>query len=630
MQDKSRRTFVKTTLIAGAGIISGFGFKNSWAIPVAERYSELQLLSKKLLSEWLNSLLPLQVTDVSQGSSKYGGIICPTKKIIHGRVGDAIYPMLHQANSTGESKFLDSAKLLYHWTEQNVSQPDGSWLNEPIKGSWKGTTIFTAIALAESIKKHGDLIDAKWKNQIENRLLKAGNYVYDVFSIDYGNINYPINAAYGLSLLGEILDIEKFREKGDLFAQQALNAVTPEGFIAGEGALYNQKSKKGCYAVDLGYNVEESLPALVQYALLVKNEEFLEKLVGVLQTHMQFILPDGAWDNSWGTRNYKWTYWGSRTSDGCQPAYALMADRDERFYRVALKNTELLERCTHNGLLYGGPHYVSAGIGPSVHHTFCHAKALATILDAQIPVIKTDLNKLELPREERDNVSVFKDINTVLVAQGGFKSTITGYDQNYKNTKSGHASGGALTMLWHEKIGAIFTASMNEYQLFEADNMQTNSLPSMCLTPRIECWSEGLQYSNLNDFNAEITIDPNHKARIKVKTTLVDKDQNRPKAGEISCEITYIIEPDRVELHYMVSGHQQPTVNFIFSLISDSTEELIEKDDFLLINKPDGKLKINFDKPVNIGERLFNFVPGMQAVPLIFSNKELTVKIEVL
>jgi hypothetical protein len=152
----------------------------------------------------------------------------------------------------------------------------------------------------------------------------------------------------------------------------------------------------------------------------------------------------------------------------------------------------------------------------------------------------------------------------------------------------------------------------------------------MCLTPRIECWSEGSQYSNLNDFNSEITIDPNHKARIKVKTSLVDKDQNRPKAGEISSEITYIIEPDRVELHYMVSGHQQPTVNFIFPLISDSTEELIEKDDFLLINKPDGKLKISFDKPVNIGERVFNFVPGMQAVPLIFSNKELTVKIEVL
>jgi hypothetical protein len=520
--------------------------------------------------------------------------------------------------------------LLYQWTEQNVSQPDGSWLNEPIKGAWKGTTIFTSIALAESIKKHGDLIDSKWKAQIESRLKKAGEYVYDVFSIDYGNINYPINATYGLALLAEILGIKKFREKADFLAQQALNAITLEGFIAGEGALYNQKSKKGCYAIDLGYNVEESLPALVQYALLVKNEELLEKLVQVLQTHMQFMLPDGAWDNSWGTRNYKWTYWGSRTSDGCQPAYALMADRDERFYKVALKNTELLQRCTHNGLLYGGPHYVSAGIVASVHHTFCHAKALATVLDAQIPFIKTDPDKLKLPREERDKISVFRDIDTVLIAQGGFKATITGYDQNYKHTTNGHASGGALTMLWHEKVGPVFTASMNEYQLFESDNMQTSNLPSMCLTPRIECWSDGLQYSNLNDFDAQIKIDSNRKSIIKIKTSLVDKDKNHPKTGTISCEITYVLTPEFVEIYYRALGYQETQINFILPLISSSTEELIKKDGFLEIHKPGGKLRVSFDKPVNIGERVFNFVPGTQAVPLIFNGEALAVKIEVL
>ena len=38
-----------------------------------------------------------------------------------------------------------------------------------------------------------------------------------------------------------------------------------------------------------------------------------------LRAHLEFMLPDGAWDNSWGTRNYKWTYWGSRTSDGTVP-----------------------------------------------------------------------------------------------------------------------------------------------------------------------------------------------------------------------------------------------------------------------------------------------------------------------
>jgi hypothetical protein len=31
-----------------------------------------------------------------------------------------------------------------------------------------------------------------------------------------------------------------------------------------------------------------------------------------MDTHLEFMLHDGAWDNSWGTRNFKWTYWGNR------------------------------------------------------------------------------------------------------------------------------------------------------------------------------------------------------------------------------------------------------------------------------------------------------------------------------
>ena len=31
--------------------------------------------------------------------------------------------------------------------------------------------------------------------------------------------------------------------------------------------------------------------------------------------HLEFMLPDGAWDNSWGTRSFKWTYWGVKSSN---------------------------------------------------------------------------------------------------------------------------------------------------------------------------------------------------------------------------------------------------------------------------------------------------------------------------
>ena len=38
------------------------------------------------------------------------------------------------------------------------------------------------------------------------------------------------------------------------------------------------------------------------------------------------------------------------------------------------------------GLLYGGPHLHINGDPPCVHHTFTHAKSLATVLDAGGPV----------------------------------------------------------------------------------------------------------------------------------------------------------------------------------------------------------------------------------------------------
>ena len=98
-----------------------------------------------------------------------------------------------------------------------------------------------------------------------------------------------------------------------------------------------------------------------------------------MKTHMEFMLPDGAWDNSWGSRNYKWSWWGSRTSDGCHPGFVLMPKFDPRFREVARRNLELMAACTHDGLLYGGPDYFAHGDLPCIHHTFTHAKALATV-----------------------------------------------------------------------------------------------------------------------------------------------------------------------------------------------------------------------------------------------------------
>ena len=95
---------------------------------------------------------------------------------------------------------------------------------------------------------------------------------------------------------------------------------------------------------------------------------------------MEFMLPDGAWDNSWGTRNYKWSWWGSRTAIGCHPGFLLMAEHEPRFREVARRNAELMAECTHEGCLWRAGLFCAwrSGMHSS---TFTHAKAIATVLD---------------------------------------------------------------------------------------------------------------------------------------------------------------------------------------------------------------------------------------------------------
>jgi hypothetical protein len=634
----SRRNFIKTTAIGTAGLIGAFPFTNSLALNPPPISTNLYVLSDQLLKQWAKGLLDLQVMDKAN-INNYGGIYCPANKTVHGRAGDAIYPFYYLAEKTKDSKYTDAAALLYRWMERRVSQPDGSWLNEPVKGSWKGTTVFSSIALAETLKNHGSIMGDGLKKDITARLQKAADYIYNNFSIQYGNINYPITASYALSLIGTMLDIPKYKTKGREFAHSALNYfTTKDGFLQGEGGPTDKPSPKGCFSVDLGYNVEESLPSLVLYGLFNNDEEVLGTVTRSLQTHMEFMLPDGGWDNSWGTRNFKWTYYGSRTTDGSQTAYALMAHRDPRFYKVALKNTQLLQECTKDNLLYGGPHYASHQVPVCVHHTFCHIKSLTTILDHQHVSPKTNISNIRLPREETYGGRFFSDIQTWLIAKGNFKATITGYDREYKEYKNGHASGGAMTMLWHQKTGPIFTGSMTEYQLFEADNMQPDTDPlSMPLTPRIELRTDTAVFMNICDLDAKIEREITHDSLIiKTRSKLVNKNQQDPKSGELNCRVNYLFTDKSVSIKFSFDKSlNDGKVKIILPIISKSTEKFSLANNQVRIYKGSTILQIKSTArltpmPTSTKNRVFNFVPGLEAIPLSIDQNEATVTIEII
>ena len=78
-----------------------------------------------LLTEWMDAFLNYQCDHPDPALN--GGILCPACARMHGRIGDAVLPLMYLADKTGNPKYLNGAKQLMAWME-NVHRPDGSWM----------------------------------------------------------------------------------------------------------------------------------------------------------------------------------------------------------------------------------------------------------------------------------------------------------------------------------------------------------------------------------------------------------------------------------------------------------------------------------------------------------------------
>ena len=73
--------------------------------------------------------------------------------------------------------------------------------------------------------------------------------------------------------------------------------ISENGLLFGEGQPNDAVSEKGCTAIDMGgYNVEESLPSLCRYAMESGDKEAFNVFVDSYRAHLEFMLPDGAWE----------------------------------------------------------------------------------------------------------------------------------------------------------------------------------------------------------------------------------------------------------------------------------------------------------------------------------------------
>ena len=611
----TRRDFVRLSAATAAAVTTNLAF----ATPATNTN-----LYTTLLQSWCDGLLAHQVIDI-ETPALHGALLCPSCAMIHGRCGDAVYPLLRVAHTTGDSKYLRAAIMVHDWSEQNVSHADGSWTNDVILSSWKGITVFHTIALAEALHHHGAILPAATRAQWTTRLAAAARFLDTFISIETGNINYPITASYAFALCAVVLNEPHYTARAHELANAAIDCITPAGLLYGEGHPIQKLSPKHCRPVDLGYNVEESLPALALYSVLTGDQPVMDKTIAALRTHLEFMLPDGAWDNSWGTRNYKWSYWGSRTSDGCHPAFVVLAGHDPRFLEAAHRNLQLMSDCTHGNLLYGGPDYHHHGDLPCIHHSFTHAKALATVLDRG-PANPVPNTRSSLPRDLASGLKSFPDIATHLASIGPWRATVTAYDWEYIETVQsgsggsggGHATGGALSMLFHQTLGPILTASMTEYQIIEISNQQQpRDSPHMTLTPRIEIPAAAKPFTSLNDLAATLTA-----AATPEKITFHARGKFQTSKHGLSpatYDLSYTLTPTAVEITAAFSSPSETNASFILPIISRSTEHTdTSTPNMLRVTKPTGTLLIHTDAPFTPlpSDRTFNLVPGFECIPL--------------
>lgn len=575
------------------------------------------------LATWCDGMLARQI-DRPDDPTVHGALGCPACDHIHGRCMDAVYPFIYRYRQTKEEKYLTAARNVMGWAEANVAQSDGSWTVMPNPKTWRGISVFGAIALAETLHYHGDILPEELREEWTERLSRVGEYLLANFDLTFTNINYGFTALHAFLLIGEVLDEEKYVARAQVLGKDAKQWFTkPNLLLYGEGKPSDALSPKGLLPVDLGYNVEESLNGVVYYALHAGDEELLDLLEQSLTGHLHFMLPDGGWDNSWGTRQAKWSYWGSRTTDGSQYAFASLADRNPAFATAAIRTTELLAACTSaEGLIYGGLHYAEHRVPACIHHTFAHAKPLAALLDG--PSALTSLEATApLPRATADGVRHFPEIDVWLLARGKWRATVSTYDAIYKPYVF-QGTGGALNVLWHERVGLLFAASMAEYMLVEKYNQQLDpDDEDFALTPRLETTSDGVWYTNLYDLGAKVEVsDEDGVLRSKVEVQLVDKDQLAPASGAMHWQMEYVVSEEEVEVVVLPGAYTMPGVRLVLPLVSPSTDEVRRIDERTIhVVKPDGVVVIDADVPIQIAEtkreRVFNMVPGVQALPLL-------------
>lgn len=443
-----------------------------------------------LARRWCDALIARQISCPADNRID-GAIACPACGLTHGRIADLVYPFVYFNVRTGEDRYLDAARRVIEWNERMMVRQDGGMYND-YKSGWWPVTAFSQAAIGRTLLRFGARLPDDFRDRLRAVFVRESEFldrkIDDAF-LGRVNVNYPAAMCESMILAYELLGDGKWKAKAQKIRRRLEGAILEDGLLRGEGHPIEETSARGRAFVDLGYNMEETLPALYEYAIAAGDRELEAEVVRSFRTHFEFMLPDGALDDSCGSRAEKWTYYGSRTSDGMIAFLGAMALRGEPGAWTAVdRHLALLERCTgEDGLLAGGPGYGCAGEPACVHHAFAHVKSLVQflMLEGEAPAVAGGA----MPREAAYGVKAFGSMGVELVSTGPWRATFSTTDATISHHQGNfQVSGGSPALLWHRELGPVAVGTMSFYKMTEEHNMQDlrKEMKVLTMTPRLE------------------------------------------------------------------------------------------------------------------------------------------------
>jgi len=478
----------------------------------------------------------------------YGGVRCNLDLMIETRGAEACYAMAYLYDQSGDDRYRTCAKAMTEFLLKRQAS-NGWWINEG-GSTWRGTTVFMTLALAETHYFFKDS-EPELAHRIRYAIEKAANFLMEAFTPTGANINYRLTLAPVLWMAGEILNKEPFKEKARFFGELILSHINKDGLLYGEG--HNQTGEASSDSVDIGYNLGMSLGAVAIYALRANHEIVLNAVLDSATAHLPFLYPDGSLDNSWGSRCYKWTLLSSKTDHGLPITLLPLAHLAPMFLTAFHRHCDYMETLIQNGQLGTGPHFHKNPDYPHccMHMTFSHACGMASgLIHQQFPT-QTDEKADSLPCNVFPWSKTFQTVNVIIHRSKSLMATLAGPEHSVlKDTFiPTMPTGGCLSYLWGEGYGPIQVGSQYHYQRIEPVNMPESFDRPGNLTPRIEHLSlKGKVFSSVFERAPTITL----------LSEMVSKCTGRLKTLEgatcgVDYEITYEFRESAVTKSYQVS-----------------------------------------------------------------------------